>query len=64
MQYFKSTKKYVEDKMVFCGIDIHKQYWSLCYSCDGEAVEKLSIHGNFKSLIRHRDIFFLFFKEQ
>jgi len=53
MNFFESTQKYVEGKIVFCGIDIHKVNWSLCYFCDGEIVEKLSIPGEVGFLLRH-----------
>ena len=55
MKYLKSTEKFVENKMVFCGIDIHKDHWNLCYFCDGEVVEKLRIDGAFKLLLRHTE---------
>ena len=47
MKYFKDIKKFVEDKMVFCGIDMHKSHWNRCYFCDGEVVEKHNIQGDF-----------------
>jgi transposase len=43
MRYFKDTKKFVEGKHVFCGIDIHLKHWSLCFICDGEVVEKITL---------------------
>jgi len=55
MKYLKCIEKFVENKMVFCGIDIHKDYWILCYFCDGEVVEKLRINGVFKLVLRHTE---------
>lgn len=50
MKYMNNIKYFVKNKMVFCGIDIHKHHWNLCYVCDGEVVEKLRIVGNWKIL--------------
>lgn len=55
MKYFKGIEKFVEDKMVFCGIDIHKHRWNLCYFCDGEVVERLQIDGFSKRLLGHTE---------
>jgi len=51
MKYFKNIEKFVTNKTVFCGIDIHLDRWSLCYICDGQVVEKLSLKGEFKYLL-------------
>jgi transposase len=53
MKYLKDIKIFVENKTVFCGIDIHEKHWNLCYFCDSEVVEKLPIKGDFESLTRH-----------
>ena len=53
MNYLKDSQKYIKGKMVFCGIDIHKHQWNLCFFCAGTVVERLVIPGNFKSLHRH-----------
>ena len=53
MKYFKDIKKFVQDKMVFCGIDMHNSRWNLCYFCDGEVVEKHHIQGDFDLLTNH-----------
>ena len=58
MKYLKGIKKFVENKTVFCGIDIHKKHWNLCYFCEGEVVEKLHIPGEFQTLIRHTRNFY------
>jgi transposase len=55
MKYFKCIDKFVENKMVFCGIDIHKHHWNLCYYSDGEVVEKLRINGLSKRLLGHTE---------
>lgn len=57
MQYFKSTKNFIEGKAVFCGIDIHLNHWSICFFCDGEVVEKHSIHPRY-------DVFLYLLKNQ
>jgi transposase len=53
MLYLKDIEKFVTNKIVFCGIDIHKQHWNLCYLCDGEVIEKMSIKGDINNLIHH-----------
>ena len=53
MKYFKGIENFVKNKKVFCGIDVHKNHWHLCYFCDGEVVEKLSIVGVSKMLLNH-----------
>jgi transposase len=53
MKYLKDIEKFVENKNVFCGIDIHEAHWNLCYFCNGEVVEKHRIQGDFEQLNRH-----------
>lgn len=53
MQYLKSIEKFVTNKTVFCGIDIHKERWNLCYLSDGEVLETTVIEGEADQLIRH-----------
>jgi transposase len=53
MRYLKDIKKFVQDKMVFCGIDIHQSHWNLCYFSSGEVIEKCRIQGEFKYLKEH-----------
>lgn len=55
MKYFKGIDNFVENKKVFCGVDVHKDHWNLCYFCDGEVVEKLSIVGVSKMLLSHTE---------
>ena len=55
MRYLKDIKKFVQDKMVFCGIDVHHEHWNLCYFCNGEVVEKLYIVGDFEQLRGHTE---------
>jgi transposase len=58
MKYLKDIKKFVKDKMVFCGIDIHNARWNLCYFCDGEVVEKHAIQGYFGQLKGHTETWY------
>ncbi|MFO7890653.1 MAG: transposase [bacterium] len=53
--YFKSIKNFVENKKVFCRIDIHSYHWNLCYLCDGEVIEKIRIVGNCEKLKSHTE---------
>lgn len=55
MIYFKSIKNFVKNKKVFCGIDIHRYHWNLCYICDGEVMEKIRIVGDGKKLKSHTE---------
>lgn len=55
MKYLKSIEKFVKNKMVFCGIDIHQKHWNLCYICDGEVIEKLRIVGVWERLKHHTE---------
>lgn len=52
MKSYKKIQNFIMNKNVYCGIDVHYKNWSLCVVCDGEVVEKASIHGNYSSL-RH-----------
>lgn len=58
MKYLKCIEKFVTNKMVFCGIDIHKRDYNLCYICDGEVVEKLRINADYKSLLSHTERYY------
>ena len=53
MKYLKNTERFVMNKTVFCGMDIHKNHWNLCYYCDGIKVETLRIASDFKRLLEH-----------
>jgi transposase len=55
MKYLENISTFVSNKMVFCGIDVHKLNWSLCYICDGQFLEELSIEGNSQILLAHTD---------
>lgn len=50
MKYFKDSRKFVEGKVVFCGIDVHKTHWMVCFYCDGEVVEKMRLHAKYPVL--------------
>ncbi len=52
MRYFEDTQAFVSGKMVFCGIDMHRKHWNLCFFCDGEVVEKLRIEADFSKLMK------------
>jgi transposase len=52
MKYVKDTKRFIEGKVVFCGIDVHVSYWIICFYCDGEVVEQIRIHGKYP-ILRH-----------
>jgi transposase len=58
MKYLKDINKFIENKMVFCGIDIHKTQWNLCYFCDGEVLEKFPIQNNFEQLTGHTEKYY------
>lgn len=58
MKYLENMKKFVNNKMVFCGMDVHKHHWNLCYFCDGMAIEKLSIESDFDKLRKHTERFY------
>jgi len=55
MKLYKDIKSFVKGKKVFCGIDIHKKNWSVCFVCDGEVVQTGSIpsaYGKLKALLK------------
>lgn len=52
MKYLKDTKKFVEGKVVFSGIDVHDSYWIICFYCDGEVVAKMRIKAHYP-VLRH-----------
>jgi transposase len=51
--YLNNTEKFIKGKAVFCGIDIHKHFWNLCYYCDKVILEKTRIIGTAENLISH-----------
>lgn len=58
MKSLENIKKFVTNKTVFCGIDVHKDHWNLCYFCDGMAVEKIAIDSDYQILLRHSKRFY------
>jgi transposase len=50
MRYYKDTEKFVKDKKVFCGIDMHFKHWNLCLLCDGEIIEKQTLPSDYHTL--------------
>jgi transposase len=53
MKYLKDIEKFVENKTVFCGIDVHLSHWDLCYYCEGEELEKIRIEGEAGKVVSH-----------
>ena len=50
MRYLKDISRFVENKVVFVGMDVHKKDWALCFFCDGEVVEQLRILSRYERL--------------
>lgn len=53
MRYLKDISRFVKNKVVFVGMDVHKKDWSLCFFCDGEVVEQLRMLSRYE-LLRQR----------
>jgi transposase len=53
MNYLKSIERYVENKVVFCGIDVHTNYWDLCFLSEGEVLERIRLESEITRLYRH-----------
>jgi len=51
--YLNNTENFIKGKAVFCGIDIHKHFWNLCYFCEKEVLEKTRVVGNVENLLYH-----------
>jgi len=51
MIQYKDIKKYVDSKLVFVGMDIHKRHWNLAFLCDGEFVETVRIRSDYLRLL-------------
>lgn len=58
MKQINDIKKFVTNKMVYCGIDVHKRHWHLCYYCDGIIVDKIVITSDFEKLLSHTRRFY------
>ena len=50
MHYLKNVSVFVKNKVVFCGIDVHENFWVVCLICDGELLKKARIPANFATL--------------
>jgi transposase len=50
MRYYKDITKFVTNKKVFCGIDVHEKSWTVCMFCDGEVLEKKQILAKYEEL--------------
>lgn len=55
MKQLQCIEKFIQGKVVFCGIDVHAKHWDLCYFCDGEILERLVIPGTFDRLKGHTE---------
>jgi len=53
MKYVKGIEKFVENKTVFCGIDVHKEHWNLCFFSDGMVLERILLPVQLNRLIGH-----------
>ena len=53
MKVYKNVSEFVSAKQVFCGIDVDKNYWVLCFICDGEVVEECRMLAIYKNLSAH-----------
>jgi transposase len=53
MKYLKDIEKFVENKVVFCGIDVHERDNQLCYFCDGEVLERVVVGSEAERIISH-----------
>ena len=50
MRSFKNTPAFIEGKVVYVGLDVHKKRWAFCSYCDGEVIEKIQIGGCYNVL--------------
>ena len=53
MKYLKDIDRFVEKKVVFCGIDIHLHHWDLCFMSSGVLLERVRIPSGYSQLTRH-----------
>jgi transposase len=53
MKTLKSIENFITNKMVFCGIDIHKSHSNLCYFYEGNVIEKMQIPSESEALLNH-----------
>lgn len=58
MKQIENIKRFVANKMVYCGIDVHKRHWHLCFYCDGMTVDKIVITSDFEKLLSHTRRFY------
>jgi transposase len=58
MKTLKCIEKFVSGKAVFCGIDVHKHHWDICYFSDGTVVERIKIPSEFERLTSHTERFY------
>jgi len=58
MKYFKDTEEFIKNKKVFCGIDVHKSKWNLCFFSDGEMIERMQINSDYHRLLTHLHTFY------
>lgn len=53
MKYLQDIERFVESKVVFCGIDVHESDNKLCYYCDGEVLEKTVVGPEAERIASH-----------
>lgn len=58
MRYLKDIEKFVDNKEVFCGIDVHKHHWDLCYYCSGEVLERLRLSSSVDVVLSHTNRYY------
>lgn len=51
MQLYRKNTEFVQDKQVYCGIDVHDKQWTLAFFCDGEIVETVQTQPYYKALL-------------
>lgn len=53
MKYLKDIERFIENKEVFCGVDVHKHHLDLCYYCTGEVLERLRLSNSIDVVLSH-----------
>lgn len=53
MYSYKDTSRFIENKRVFCGIDVHERHWDLAFFCSGEIIEQVRISSQYERLLSH-----------
>jgi transposase len=50
MKYYKNIEKFVENKQVFSGMDVHESHWNICFYSDSTVLEKQRIPAEYQRL--------------